>query len=328
MMASQPTSNTKRTSFITKDDRFGESGRATTFRKRLRFMTRPSRAIQIMHWLTPVLSSAYILAPFYADADRRESYAKAKSAALKALQLDPNLAEGHLALGKVLFFGEIDLVGAMREYKRAIELKPNDADAHHWYGNDALSALGQFEEAIVEGKRSIELDPLSVVINADFGVTLFYAHRYDESGKQLRKTLEIDPTSFYTHYNLGILLQATGDLPGAIAEYEKAKQLGDNTYVSTLCAQAKALAGDKDAAQRMLSDLDEMSHHREVVGYLRALLYLSLNNKEEALRWLEQDFKERDGSNISSIKVDPLLNSLHGDPRFEALAQKVIAPKS
>jgi TolB-like protein/tetratricopeptide (TPR) repeat protein len=274
------------------------------------------------------LSSAYILAPFYAGADRREAGSKAKEAALKALRLDPNLAEAHTALGKVLFFSEIDLAGAMREYKRAIELKPNDADAHHWYGNDTLPALGQFEEAIVEGRRSVELDPLSVVINADLGVTFFYAHRYDESAKQLRKTLEIDPTSFYTHYNLGIILQATGDLSGAIAEYGKAKQLGDNTYVSTLYAQAKAHAGDKDVALRMLSDLDKMSQQREVVGYWRALLYLSLNNKDEALRWLEQGYKERDGSNISSIKVDPLLNSLHGDPRFEALVQKVVAPKT
>jgi tetratricopeptide (TPR) repeat protein len=274
------------------------------------------------------LASAHVLAPFYAGADRRESGAKAKEAALKALRLDPNLAEAHTALGKVLFFSEIDLAGATREYKRAVELKPNDADAHHWYGNDALAAVGQFEEAIVEGKRSVELDPLSVVINADLGVTLFYAHRYDESVKQLRKTAELDPTSFYPHYNLGIALQAAGDLSGAIAEYEKAKQLGDSTYVSTLYAQAKALAGDKDAAQRMLSDLDQMSQHREVVGYLRALLCLSLNKKEEALRWLEQGYAERDGSNISTIKLDPLLISLHGDPRFEALVQKVVAPKT
>jgi adenylate cyclase len=273
------------------------------------------------------LSSAYILSPFYTGANRLEMSAKAKEAALKALRLDPNLAEAHTALGKVLFFGEIDLAGAMREYKRAIELKPNDADAHHWYGNDALSAFGQFEEAIVEGKRSVELDPLSVVINADLGVTFFYARRYDESAKQLRKTLALDTTSFYTHYNLGIALQAAGDLSGAIAEYEKAKQLGDNTYVSTLYAQAKTLAGDKDAARRMLSDLDKISQQREVVGYLRALLYLSLNNKDEALHWLEQDYEERDGSNISTIKVDPLLLSLHGDPRFEALVQKVVGEK-
>ena len=138
----------------------------------------------------------------------------------------------------------------------------------------------------------------------------------------------MDPTSFYTHYNLGILLQVTGDLSGAIAEYEKAKQLGNNAYVSTLWAAANAHAGDKDAARQMLSELDEISKHREVVGYFRALLYLCLNNKDEALRWLEQGYEERDGSNISTIKVDPLLNSLHGDPRFETLVQKVTGSKS
>ena len=273
------------------------------------------------------LASAEILLPFYTGANRHEAHVKAKEAALKALQLDPNLAEGHAALGKVLFFGEIDLAGAGREYKRAIELKPNDADAHHWYGNDTLAALGRFEEAIAEGKRAVELDPLSIVMNADLGQTFYYADRFDESVMQLQKTLQIDPTSFYTHYNLGVALQAKGDLPGAIAEYEKAKQLDDNTTVSTLYAAAKAQAGDKEAARRMLAELDEISRRREVVGYLRALLYLSLNNKDEALRWLEQGYEERDGSNICWINVDPLLDSLHGDPRFEALVQKVVAPK-
>src|SRR5213594_2971028 len=274
------------------------------------------------------LAKSYILLPGYAGADRRDASVKAKDAALKALRLDLNLAEAHAALGKVLFFSEIDLPGAMREYKRAIELQPNDATAHHWFGNDSLAALGQFEEAIAEGKRAVELDPLSTVINVDLGETFYYAHRYDEAARQMRKTLEIDPTSFYAHYNLGIVLQLKGDLSGAIAEYEKAKQLGDNPLVSALCASAKALAGDKDAALQMLTELDEISKHREVVGYLRALLYLSLNNKDEALRWLEQGYEERDGSNISWIKVDPLLDPLHGNPRFEALVQKVVASKT
>src|SRR5207248_1619631 len=132
------------------------------------------------------LSNADILLPFFAGADRREAYSKAKEAALKALRLDPNLAEAHLALGKVLFFSEIDLAGAMREYKRAIELKPNDATAHHWFGNDTLSALGRSEEAIAEVRRAVELDPLSPVINADLCTTFFYAHCYDDSARQLR----------------------------------------------------------------------------------------------------------------------------------------------
>src|SRR2546428_8407223 len=194
------------------------------------------------------LAQAYILVPFYTGADRFDAYLKAKEAALKALRLDSNLAEAHAALGKVLFFSEIDLAGAMREYKRAIELEPNDATAHHWFGNDSLAALGQFEEAIAEGKRSVELDPLSVVINVDLGETFYYARRYDEAARQMRKALEIAPTSFYVHYNMGLVLQLMGDLPGASAEYEKTMQLVDNPLVSAHCASTEALAGDKATA--------------------------------------------------------------------------------
>src|SRR2546421_2285929 len=167
------------------------------------------------------LANAYVLLPYYTGATQSGAFLKAKAAAQRAVRLDSNLAEAHAALGKVLFFSEIDLTGAMREYKRAIELQPNDATAHHWLGNDTLAALGRFEEAIAQGKRALELDPLSPVINTDFGTIFYYAHRYEESAMQLRKTLEIDPTFFYAHFNLGIALQAAGDLSGAITEYEK-----------------------------------------------------------------------------------------------------------
>jgi TolB-like protein/Flp pilus assembly protein TadD len=328
MIAAQPTSDTTAYELYHKGRSLWEKRSGDNIPKAIAFYEQAIARDPNYALAYAGLAQAYILVPFYAGAERLDSYAKAKEAALKALYLDPNLAEAHAALGKVLFQSEIDLAGATREYKRAIELKPNDATAHHWFGNDTLTALARFEEAIAEGKRAVELDPLSTVINTDLGTTFYYARRYNESLRQLRKTLEIDPTSFYAHYNLGILLQATGDLSGAISEYEKAKRLGDNPLVSTLCAQAKAYAGDKDVALRMLNDLDELSKHREVVGYLRALLYLSLNNKDESLRWLEQGFEERDGSNISWIKVDPLLNSLHGDPRFEALVRKVTSPKT
>ena len=328
MMAAQPTTDTEAYELYHKGKSLWEKRSGDNIPKAIAYYEQAIARDPNYALAYAGLAKAYILLPFYAGADRLDAFSKAKDAALKALRLDSNLAEAHAALGKVLFFSEIDLGGALREYKRAIELQPNDATAHHWLGNDALAALGRFEEAIAQGKRAVELDPLSPVINTDFGTIFYYAHRYEESAMQLRKTLEIDPTFFYAHFNLGIALQAAGDLSGAIAEYEKAKRLGDNIYVSMLCAQAKAHAGDKDAALRMLSDLDKVSQQREVVGYLRTLLYLSLNNKDEALRWLEQDFEERDGSNISWIKVDPLLDPLHGDPRFEALVQKVVAPKT
>ncbi len=328
MMAAQPTNNTEAYELYHKGKSLWEKRSGDNIPKAIAYYEQAIARDPNYALAYAGLAKAYILAPFFAGADRLDAYSKAKEAARKALSLDSNLAEAHTSFGKVLFFHEIDLAGAMREYKRAIELQPNDATAHHWLGNDTLAALGRFDEAIAEGKRAIELDPLSPIINADLGVTLSYAHRFDESARQLRKTLEIDPTFFYAHYNLGIVLQAQGDLSGAIAEYEKAKRLSDDPFTATICAQAKAYAGDKDAALRMLSDLDKISQQREVVGYLRALLYLSLNNKGEALRWLEQDYEEHDGSNISWINVDPLLDSLHGEPRFQALVEKVVAPKS
>jgi TolB-like protein len=117
------------------------------------------------------LANAYALLPYYTSTARRDANPKAKEAARKALRLDANLAEAHTALGKMLFFDEIDLAGSLREYQRAIELKPNDATAHHWFGADSLVALGRFEQAIAECKRAVELDPLSPMTTTDMRPT-------------------------------------------------------------------------------------------------------------------------------------------------------------
>jgi len=274
------------------------------------------------------MAEAYVVLPWFTGTVPRDATPKAKAAALKAVQLDDNLAEAHTALADVLF-DDFDMAGSISEFQRAIALNPNYATAHHWYGSDPLRAIGRFDEAIAEGKRAIELDPLSPVINLDLGRTLMMARHYDEAIAQLRKTLEIDPTFFYAHLNLGIALQLKGDLPAAIAEYTKAQQLTDNNLgARVLLVAAKARSGEKDAATRMLAELEELSRHRSVHPYWRALLYLSLENREQAIRWLEQAIADHDGLNIIWIKVDPLLDPLRGDPRFEALVQKVVGTKN
>jgi len=273
------------------------------------------------------LAEAYVLLPAYTTTAPQDAYPTAKAAALKALQLDEKLAEAHTALGLLLCDGDLDMAGSISEFQRAIALNPNYATAHHWYGNGPLVALGRFEEAIAEVKRAIELDPLSPIINADLGQNLYVARRYDEAIAQLRKTLEIDPTFYYAHYNLGMALQRKGELPAAIAEYTKAQQLSDDLFVQVLLAAAKAQSGDKDAAIQMLAELEELSQHRYVPEYPRTLLYLSLGNRDEAIRRLEQAIADHESLTITMIKADPKLDPLRGDPRFEVLVQKVVGPK-
>jgi len=273
------------------------------------------------------LAEAYVTLPFYTSTAPREAFPKAKTAALKALQLDDKLAEAHAGLAFVLCTRDVDIAGSISEFQRAIALNSNYATAHQWYGYCPLTASGRFDEAIAEAKRSIELDPLLPIINTNLGTNLIYARRYDEAIAQLRRTLEIDPTFYYARYALGMALQLKGDMPGAITEYTKAQQLSDDLAAPVLLAAAKAQSGDKDAAVRMLAELEELSQHRYVRAYWRALLCLSLGNRDDAIRWLEQSIADYEGPHITFIKVDPLLDPLRGDPRFESLVQKVFAPK-
>jgi TolB-like protein len=326
MMASQPTTDTTANEFYHKGRSLWEKRTGDNIPKAIEFYGQAIARDPNYALAYAGLANAYVLLPFYTATRRADSYTKAKEAALKALQLDPSVAEAHVALGKLNFF-HMDLAGSMREYQRAIELKPNSATAHQWFSNDSLVSYGRFDEAIAEGRRAVELDPLSVVINADLGLTFYLSRRYDDAIGQLRKTLAIDPTSFYAHYSLGIALQLKGDLSAAISEYEKAKQLSDDSYVIALLGAAKGLAGDKKAAEQALKNLDQIFQNQDVDEYSRALLFLSLNNKEEALRSVERAVAARDGSSLTWIKVDPLLDPLRGDPRFEALVEKVVSGK-
>jgi tetratricopeptide (TPR) repeat protein len=156
------------------------------------------------------------------------------------------------------------------------------------------------------------------------GQNLYFARRYGEAIAQLRKALEIDPTFSYARVILGLALQLKGDVPAAIAEFEKAQQFNDDLSPRVRLAVAKAKLGDKETAARMLAELEELSRHSYVDAYFLALLSLGLNNREEAIRWLEQGVANHE---VHSIKVNPMLDPLRSDPRFEALVQKVVGPK-
>jgi len=274
------------------------------------------------------LADSYSLLNFYGGAaSPADSYPQAKEAAKKALQLDDTSAEAHTSFAYVLENYDFDLEQSLKEFERATQLNPNYATAHHWFANGVLSALGQFDRAIAAGKRAVELDPLSLIINANLGEDYFYARRYDEAIAQLCKTIEMDPRFYYAHWALGIALQSKGQLNEAIAEYRKAAELSDDPYVLALLGQAYARAGQREEAQKILGRLSEETKSRYVHAYSFVLMYLALGDKERAIDEMERAYRERAGTDIVYIKIDPMLDELRGNPRFEALVQKVFAPK-
>jgi serine/threonine-protein kinase len=267
------------------------------------------------------LADAYILLPYYSAGSPQESFPKAKAAARKALELDETLAEAHTSLVKVLHL-DWNLAESNREFQRAIELNPNYATAHQWYGNGNLRVLGRFDEAIAEMKRAQELDPLSLVINADVGVTYISARQYDQAIEQLRKTTEMDQGFYYAHGYLGIAYEMKGALQEALAEYRKARQLTDDPRMLALLGHGLAVSGKRDEALRTLDQLKEMAKQRYVPAYSFTIVYVGLGEKDQALQWLERDYQDR-GVDMLSLKVDPLLDSLRSDPRFADLVRRV-----
>ncbi len=269
------------------------------------------------------LADSYVLMPLYAAGTPHDCNPKAKAAAEKALQIDDQLAEAHSSLAEIFCF-DLELLRAVPEFERAIELNPNYPTARQWFGSSALTALGRFDQAIAQVKRAIALDPLSLVINSDLGNSYYRARRYDEAIKQLRKTIDLDPDFYYAHWNLGSALKAKGDVAGAIEQYEKARALNGDPSMLGLLGNAYGAAGRKDEAIKIRDELETLSKQRYVSAYSFALVYLGLGDKDEALHRLEKSYEDRAGESLRFIRVDPLLDPLRGDPRFDALAEKII----
>jgi TolB-like protein/Tfp pilus assembly protein PilF len=269
------------------------------------------------------LSEALILLPRYTGAYPTETRPQSRIAALKALELNPNLAEAHNALAKIAMDYDVDFEEATREFKRAIELNPNYAGAHHWFSG-TLESQGKFEEALAESKLGTDLDPFSAVNRVDQGRIYGSARRFPEAKAVFEKAITIDPAFSYAHWHYGELLQVSGDLNGAAAEYAKSRTANNNAPEPiALSAQLAAIMGRPEEARQALLILDEMEKHRYVDFFWRALLYLGLGDKDRALEFLEKSYANNEGYEIGLIKVDPMVDSLRSEPRFQALVKKV-----
>ena len=255
----------------------------------------------------------------------RETMPKAREYALQAISLDEHLAAAHTTLATVLFYGDWDWEGADREYQRALQLNSNDAESHRMY-SVFLAAMGRSDQAVAQAVAAQELDPLNANNNITAGWDLYCARRYDQALGQCQRALELAPNSQGSHACLGYGFLGKGQYQQAIEESRKAWMLSaKETVWAVLLGRAYAIAGNEAEAQTILTQLLRQSTQTYVPSYFIAVLYADLKDKKTALQWLDKAYAERD-LYLTGIKVDPALDPLRADEKFQELSRRMAIP--
>lgn len=268
------------------------------------------------------LADSYNLLAIYGYLSPKEAYPKVKMAAGMALEMDDSLAEAHTSLAFTKHRFDWDWLGAEREFKRAIRSNPSYASAHHWYSL-LLSQMGRTEESFAAIKRAQELDPLSLVINTDLGTYFYYTRQYDQAIAYYQKTLEMSPDFARVYLDLGTTYEQKGMYKEAIATFQKGVMLsGGNSLMMASLGHAYAVSGRREEARKILHELQHQTNQEYIVPYAVALIYIGLNEKDQAFQWLEKAYEERSGW-LVFLKVNPLLDPLQSDPRFGELLKKI-----
>jgi tetratricopeptide (TPR) repeat protein len=220
-----------------------------------------------------------------------------------------------------------DFPGAEKEYRRALELNPNYAGAHEYYGW-YLATMGHIDEGINEVRRAAALDPLSFEICYMLGWDQIYAHRYDEAVTQLRKCVDLEPSVWTSEVLLGEAYEQQGRFPEAIVELKKARKIEDQIqWPFAELARAYALSGQRAEARLALDELLSRSKRGYVVSkYLIAIIYAALGDKDQAFAFLDQAYAERSFF-LYQLKVDPELDSLRSDERFQDQLRRMNFPQ-
>jgi TolB-like protein/DNA-binding winged helix-turn-helix (wHTH) protein/Flp pilus assembly protein TadD len=244
----------------------------------------------------------------------------------RALALDDNLAEAHNSLARLLYLFENDWIGAEKEFKRAIQLNHNYAPAHHWYSM-YLAAAGRTQEAVAEAETAYELDPLSSVVGANLAKKLQEAGQDDQAILVAKRALDLAPDSGVTHAVLGIVYEHKGEYPHAINEYKRALQLGGpSAEIRGLLGAAYAASGNRNEAQRMISELTALWPEQTHAALDLAVVFSAMDDTDNTFYWLEKAH-EKHVSDLIGIGQDPHFVRMRADPRFQALVQGTGMPR-
>lgn len=266
------------------------------------------------------LAAAYALLGAYDYWRPREALEPARIMVERALELDPDSAEAQVALAWVLILGKWDWQGAGEALDRAIALDPDNADARLWYGA-YLSGLGRHDEAIAQIERAVALDPTSAVMRTALAWHLFYAGRFDEAVEASERAIEIAPDHYDAWDNLKWIQITRGHATEALIAWARAEDL--DVGVKPEREREFLDRGLEEMLRASISaKMERIAAGRWVPPYDLALDHAALGEVETALDWLERSLAERE-TDLVGVAVDPRLDSLHGNPRFEKIVDAV-----
>jgi eukaryotic-like serine/threonine-protein kinase len=271
------------------------------------------------------LADSYVLLGWNAYLPPKDAFPMAKSAALEATRLEPDLGEARTALAATLWLYDWNWPEARAEFERSLALNPTYPTANHWYA-EFLMTMGRHEEALAKMRSSQELDPLSLIISVAIGWTLYMNRRYDEAIEQIRRTFELDPNYPVAYWVLGLVLRRMGRYDQAIVEGEKGVRFsGGSPLMRASLAQTLGAAGRRADAARILDELNGESKQKYIAPYFLAGIYAGLGDNESALGCLEKCFDEHSHWLIY-LHTDPGMDTLRSHWRFIDLVRRVGLP--
>ncbi len=268
------------------------------------------------------LADAYYILGAYGALPTKEFTSKAKAAALRALQTDATLSQALTTLAAITSSYDWDWLEADRQFKRAFESNPNYATAHQWYA-EHLARTGHLQEAIAEARRAEELDPASPLTSGIVGTTLYRSRQYGPAIEQLEKTLDMDPDFASTHLHLGMAYAQTRKYEKTLAHFERLGSLWrSNPQLLAVLGYGCALAGERGRAEQILDGLNDLSKREYVSPLGIALIYIGLDEKDQAFSWIERAYEDRVFW-LGYLKVEPFFDPLRSDPRFAGLLKRM-----
>jgi serine/threonine protein kinase/tetratricopeptide (TPR) repeat protein len=271
------------------------------------------------------LADAYAVLGTFGFLPPGDTWPKAKTAALKALDLDDQIGEAHSSLGYVKWVYDLDWRGAEEEFHRAIELNPSDALAHSRYANYLLT-FSRFDEAIAEDRRAMQLDPLSASIAQGLVGTYVHARQYDRAIEAVRNVIELDSTNGMMQLQLGVAFLGKGIYSEGIAHLQDAAARHVNaggTSALALLGYAYGLAGQKQQAQEILQQIIQGAEEHYIKPTSCALVCVGLGQYEQAIMWLQKAYVEERSVYLTHLKVESPWDPLRSNPKFIDLLKKM-----